>query len=556
MANVGIGGDNRLTTTEHTLGRQQILRFMALGMMAMLSFPTLAIDHTRKPNILFIFSDDLSYRDLSSYGQEQFRTPNLDRLAMNGIRFTRAYSGSSECAPSRASLMTGMHMGHCRIRANRSVRGQDHLLNEDVTVAEVLKKAGYATGFIGKWGIGLPGTEGTPDKQGFDFSYGFYDQMRAHGFFPHYLMRNGKAEPIPENYGFNMKRVYAYNRRPSDRVEDVKNTYDENGRLVPDGVPDPASAKYSEDLFQNEALSFIKQNRDNPFFLYYATQLPHGPCITPDLGAYKDKPWDLKHKEWAAMLGHLDRGVGRMVDLLEQLEILDNTVIFFAGDNGYSQPGYFGRPQHKDDPLFRNKGPWPKGKFTSTHEGGVRVPFFVYWKDRIKAGENDHLCALYDVLATAADLAGVTPPKNDGISLAPILLGKPDEQETHQYLYWENGTKSQHTQSARLGQWWAYRDHPSKSIQLYDVTKDIACENDMAQSNPEVVARFRRIFTEAHVDSEWYVNPGESKEQTAAKRSKEKFMKNLQPATKPNTAYRGRAEQPPAGDLLKVAPEE
>ena len=216
--------------------------------------------------------------------------------------------------------------------------------------------------------------------------------------------------------------------------------YDEHGHLVPDGVPVAAAAKYSEDLFQDEALSFIKKNRDKPFFLYYATQLPHGPCITPDLGAYKDKPWDLKHKEWAAMMGHLDRGVGRMVDLMEQLEILDNTVIFFAGDNGYSQWGYFGRPLHEDDPLFKNKGPWPKGKLTSTHEGGVRVPFFVYWKDKIKAGENDHLCALYDVLATAADLAGIAPPKTDGISFAPILRGKPNEQETHRYLYWENGS--------------------------------------------------------------------------------------------------------------------
>jgi arylsulfatase A-like enzyme len=547
-----------MTSTKHASRRRQILKPIGLGMIvsAMLSCPTLAKEHERKPNILFIFSDDLSYRDLSSYGQEQFRTPNLDKLAMNGIRFTQAYSGSPECAPSRGSLMTGMHMGHCRIRANSSVRGQDHLLSEDVTVAEVLKGSGYTTGFIGKWGIGLPGTEGTPDKQGFDFSYGYYDQGRAHGFFPHYLMRDGKPEPIPENYKFSMKRVYVYNGRPTDRLDDVKNIYDENGRLVPDGVPTATAAKYSEDLFQNEALSFIKKNRDNPFFLYYATQLPHGPCITPDLGAYKDKPWDLKHKEWAAMLGHLDRGVGKMVDLMEQLEILDNTVIFFAGDNGYSQWGYFGRPLHKDDPLFKNKGPWPKGKFTCTHEGGVRVPFFVYWKGRIKAGENDHLCALYDVLATAADLAGIAPPTTDGISLAPILLGKPDEQETHRYLYWENGTMSRHAQSVRMDQWWAYRDHPSKPMALYDVTKDIACKNNLAKDNPDAIERIRQIFTEAHIDSEWYVNPGESKEQTSAKRENAASMKRMQRGTAANTAYRGLAEQSPAGDVLKAAPEE
>ena len=547
-----------MTSTNRAFGEWHTLTPLGLGMItvAMLCCSTLAKEHEGKPNILFIFSDDLSYRDLSSYGQEQFRTPNLDRLAMNGIRFTQAYSGSPECAPSRGSLMTGMHMGHCRIRANTSVRGQDHLLSEDVTVAEVLKKGGYATGFIGKWGIGLPGTEGAPDKQGFDFSYGYYDQARAHGFFPHYLMRNGKPEPIPENYGFNMKRVNTYNGRPVDRLEDVKNIYDVHGHLVPDGVPVAAAAKYSEDLFQDEALSFIKTNRDKPFFLYYATQLPHGPCITPDLGAFKDKPWDLKHKEWAAMLGHLDSGVGKMVDLMEQLEILDNTVIFFAGDNGYSQWGYFGRPLHEDDPLFKNKGPWPKGKFTSTHEGGVRVPFFVYWKDKIKAGENDHLCALYDVLATAADLAGVMPPETDGISFAPTLLARPNEQQTHEYLYWENGTFSPHAQSVRMNQWWAYCEHPSKPIMLYDISQDIDSRNDVAKDHPDVINRITQIFTEAHTDSEWYVNPGESKTQIAAKRKKATASGGMQHSTRANTAYRGRTERSPVGDVQKAAPEE
>ena len=547
-----------MRNTSHAFGPKRFfaILIMVVAIAATHTNATFAIEDPQKPNILIIFSDDLSHSDLSCYGQKEFSTPNLDALALNGIRFTQAYSGSPECAPSRGSLMTGMHMGHCRIRANSSVRGQDHLLSEDVTMAEVLKGAGYTTGFIGKWGIGLPGTEGAPDKQGFDFSYGYYDQARAHGFFPHYLMRNGKPEPIPENYGFNMKRVSTYNGRPVDRLDDVKNIYDEHGHLVPDGVPVPAAAKYSEDLFQDEALSFIKKNRDKPFFLYYATQLPHGPCITPDLGEYKDKPWDLKHKEWAAMLGQLDRGVGEMVDLMEQLEILDNTIIFFAGDNGYSQWGYFGRPLHEDDPLFKNKGPWPKGKFSSTHEGGVRVPFFVYWKDKIKAGENDHLCALYDVLATAADLAGVMPPKTDGISFAPILRGKPDKQEAHQYLYWENGTMSPHAQSVRLDQWWAYRDHPSKPIQLYDVTKDLACKNDLAKNNPEVVDRLKQIFTEAHSDSEWYVNPGESKELTSAKRAKAMSTISMQHSTRANTAYRGGAEASPEGEVLKTAPEE
>ncbi len=508
--------------------------------MVMPSCVTVAKRRVRKPNILFIFSDDLSYRDLSCYGQKKFSTPNLDKLAISGVRFTQAYCGSPECAPSRASLMTGMHMGHCRIRANRSVRGQDHLLREDATVAEVLKQAGYTTGFIGKWGIGLPGTEGTPDKQGFDFSYGYYDQLRAHGFFPHYLMRNGRPEPLPGNYGFNMQRVY---RHTGDKSGKFNNTYNENGRLLPDGVKDPSKAQYSEDLFQDEALAFIKNNRDGPFFLYYATQLPHGPCITPDLGPYKDKPWDQKHKEWAAMVTHMDNGVGRMVSLLEKLQILNNTVIFFAGDNGYSHWGYFGRKAFSDDPLFKNKGPWPKGKFTCSHEGGLRVPFFVYWKGRIRPKETDHICALYDILETAADLAGGDPPETDGISLVPILLGTPDEQEKHRYLYWENGTRSPHAQSVRLDQWWAYRSHPSVPIKLYDITKDINCRKDLSKKNPDVVETIRQIFVEAHTDSKWYINPGESRKQTAAKRQEAVDAKSMQNPTKANSEYRGRAGQ-------------
>ncbi len=486
----------------------------------------------RKPNIIFVLSDDLSYRDLSAYGQEQFTTPNLDRLALGAMRFTQAYSGSPECAPARASLMTGMHMGHCRIRANRSVRGQDHLTANDVTVAEVLERAGYATGFIGKWGIGLPGTEGVPHEQGFDFAYGYYDQLRAHGFFPHYMMHNGEVEPHPENYGFNMPRVY---KHTGDKTGEHDNHYDATGRLIPDGVSTSAKATHSENLFQREALSFIRRNKNGPFFLYYATQLPHGPCITPNLGAYKDKDWDQKHKEWAAMMTHLDESVGKIVALLAELDLAKDTIIFFAGDNGYSHWGYFGRKPYTDDPLFKNKGPWPKGKFTCTHEGGLRVPFFAHWPGRIEAGESDHPCALYDFLATAAELADVTAPPTDGISLAPTLLGKPDQQRKHDYFYWENGTHSPHAQSARRGHWWATRSHPSKPIALYRLDRDLACEHDLAKDHPDIVKRFEAIFAQAHTDSPWYINPGETKAQIDTKRERARAMNGMQVPTRANT---------------------
>ncbi len=499
--------------------------------------PLLAAAHGQvpeQPNIVVILADDLSYRDLGCYGQQHFTTPNLDRLATGGMRFTEAYSGAPECAPARGSLLTGMHLGHCRIRANRSARGQDHLVDADVTVAEVLKQAGYTTGFIGKWGVGLPGTEGAPERQGFDLSFGYYDQTRAHGFFPHFLLRNGQREWLPENHGFNMERVYEYNGRAVDQLDDVQNTYDADGRLVPDGVGDPARARYSEDLFQQEAQRFIRANHQRPFFLYYATQLPHGPCITPELGAYRDQPWSLKHREWAAMVGHLDRGVGRMVDLLEELEILENTVIFFASDNGYSQWGYFGRPAHQDDPLFQNKGPWSKGKFTCTHEGGLRVPFFAYWKGTVQAGQSDHVCALYDLLATTADLAGAEAPETDGLSLVPTLRGRSEDQQEHAYLYWEK----KHTQSARVGHWWAFREHPSRPIALFDISEDLQCERDLAAVQPEVVARVAGIFSAARVDSEWYLNPGDSEDSVAARQRSAREAGSMQQGVRANTVYR------------------
>ena len=214
-----------------------------------------------RPNILFILSDDLSYRDLSCFGQIQYRTPNLDRLCESGLRFDNAYSGSPECAPSRASLMTGLHMGHCRIRNNRSARGQDHLLASDITIAEALKQVGYATCMVGKWGIGLPCTEGTPDEKGFDCAYGFYDQKRAHTYYPHYLYENGRPVPIPENYGFDMEQSYRHTRVPEGLHE-----YDENGKLVAHGVKDPQVVKNSENLCYERASEFIDANKHQPFF--------------------------------------------------------------------------------------------------------------------------------------------------------------------------------------------------------------------------------------------------------------------------------------------------
>ena len=440
------------------------------------------------------------------------------------------------------SLPGGFDPGADQVDSRTKMRPSSKWIS-DVTVAEMLKEAGYRTGFVGKWGLGLPGSTGAPHKQGFDLAYGFYDQHRAHGFFPNYMMRNGEVENHPENHGFNMKRLYQYGRRPVDNLDDVANRYDENGRLIADGVADPKAVSYSEDLFEREALKFIREKREQPFFLYYASQLPHGPLIIPELGEFRDKPWSLKHKEWAAMVTRLDRTVGSMVATLRELGIEKDTVIFFAGDNGYSQWGYFGRSRWEDDPVFRNKGPWPEGKFSSTHEGGMRVPFFASWPGTIRAGESDHVCALYDFAATAAVLAGVEPPETDGISLVPTLLGKPGEQKAHPYFYWANEVMSVHAQSTRFGSWWACRPHPSKPVEVYNLKADPGCVKNLAYIHPELVARAEKIFTEAHTPSQWYVNPGETADEVKSKARRGRASKGMTQSTGPNQRTEPRKPQ-------------
>jgi arylsulfatase A-like enzyme len=218
------------------------------------------------------------------------------------------------------------------------------------------------------------------------------------------------------------------------------------------------------------------------------------------------------------MVEEMDISVGEIINTLKEEGILENTVIFFAGDNGYSQYGLFGRVPWQDDPIFKNKGPWPQGKFSSTHEGGLQVPFFVYWKGKIEPGVSYHICALYDFPATAADIAGVKPPRTDGISLYPTITGKKKLQQEHDFYYWENGSHSNHAQSVRFGKWWAYRPAPSEPVELYDLTSDMGCTRNLAGSNPEVIFQIKEIMTREHRDSEWYVNPGESKEQSEEKR--------------------------------------
>jgi len=491
----------------------------------------------RKPNIVLILADDLSYRDLSIWGQTRFSTPNLDRLAAEGLRFTQGYAGAPECAPSRGTLMTGLHTGHAPIRDNRSARGQDHLADSDSTIAEVLKQSGYATGFFGKWGIGLPGTPGTPDKQGFDEAFGFYDQRRAHTFFPRYLFRNGRKIDYPGNFGFDMAHMYEDNGTPAASRDSAEH-YDREGRLIPAGIADRSRAVYSEDVIEDAAVDFVRRYRDGPFFLYFATQLPHGPVVTDSLGLLlnrSDFP-TTAHKEWASMVMRIDEFAGELTALLGQLGILDQTLILFASDNGYSMCGYFARGNQgtnwPDDPFFRNKGPFRGGEF-SLMEGGIRIPFFANWPGAIPAGVSGTPVWLVDLLPTFAELAGVasSAPPNDGASLVPLFSGDPGSFPAARALYWENARE----QAVRKGPWKAYRPTPDDPMELFLIEEDIHSERNLADAYPKVVSEMARIMRRSHIDHPWYWNPRETREDFRQKESLAAELGQLQVARQGNS---------------------
>ena len=477
--------------------------------------PSTGTSRPSRPNVIIILADDLSYVDLGYTGQKLIQTPNIDRLAAEGLRFSEAYSAAPACAPSRAGVMTGLHMGHCRIRSNGVQKpwpgykkGSDaNLKAEDVTIAEVLKSAGYATGYVGKWGLGEADTEGAPNKKGFDYSFGHYNQTCAHSYYPPRLWENGKEIQLPENKGFKIKEI-------SDA------SYDQNGTFHAPGVADPAKAKNSQALVHAAGLDFIRRSKDRPFFLYYATQLPHGGLMVPSLGSYKDQKWPLENKEWAGMVTWLDQCVGDIVGLLRELKLEENTLIIFASDNGYSQWIYMGRPHWEDDPLFKNKGPWPGGKF-AVYEGGSRVPMVAYWPKHIQPGESRLLTASYDLMPTLTELAGVASPSTDGISLVPELLGRPAQQKKHDFLYWENGGLTKYGQAVRFGPWYAVHEHPKKPMQLFNVEQDPACTRDLASEHSDLVTRAKTMMTKSHVDSDWFNNPGEESSKKAMQVSPE-----------------------------------
>ncbi|HUT30384.1 MAG TPA: arylsulfatase [Sedimentisphaerales bacterium] len=445
---------------------------------------------TRKqPNIIFILADDLGYGDLGCYGQKQIQTPNLDLMAAEGMRFTQHYAGSTVCAPSRCSLMTGLHTGHCRVRANSRILMEP----EDVTVAEVLKGAGYVTGIIGKWGVGHPPPPGDPERNGFDYFFGYLNMVHAHNYYPEFLWRNEDKVLLDDNRlaaGYQGEQGWSWRQ-----------------------------GTYSHDLFSAEALRFVDVFRNEPFFLYLAYTIPHannegGRHIgngmeVPDYGIYRDKDWPDPKKGHAAMISRMDRDIGTLLAKLEELGIDDNTLVMFASDNGPHEEG------GADPAFFNSNGPLT-GIKRDLYEGGIRVPLIARWPGKIKPGSvSDHISAFWDFLPTAAELGGAkAPEKTDGISMVPTLLGQPGKQKEHEYLYWEfheRGGK----QAVRMGDFKAVRlnvhEDPNAPLELYDLKSDIAEKHNVADRHPDVISRIETILKSARTDTERWPIPKQQK---------------------------------------------
>lgn len=466
---------------------------LALGAFAIVLHLQAAVrsaEPDRGPNILFILADDLGYGDLGCYGGKVVATPEIDRMAAQGMRWTQFYAGATVCAPSRCVLMTGRHGGHATVRGNADMQRQS-LADADFTVAELLGSAGYATALVGKWGLGEEGTPGPPWLQGFDVFYGYLNQQHAHNYYPEFLWRGDHREPL----GNVLQRNGA--------------AYEAIGA----GVAEKKVA-YSHDRFTAEALRFVESHRQEPFFLYLAYTIPHAnneaTRLTgngqevPDYGAYADRSWPDAAKGHAAMLERMDADVGRLLARLRELGIDEKTIVFFASDNGPHHEGGF------DPELFDPNGPL-RGMKRDLYEGGIRVPWIVRWPGHIAPGTtSEHVGYFGDLMATAAELAGVALPAGpalDSISIVPTLLGNPTQQKSHPYLYWEfyeQGSK----QAVRQGPWKAVRmPMVTGKTELYQLDEDPSESRNVAADHPDIVARLNGLMDEAHVPSDRWPVP-------------------------------------------------
>ncbi len=467
-----------------------------------------------KPNIIYILADDLGYGELGVYGQKIIETPNIDMLAEGGMKFTQHYSGAPVCAPARCVLLTGKHSGNAHIRGNDEWRsrgdvwnfqamfddpnleGQRPIPDSIITLPEMLQEAGYATGGVGKWGLGAPNTEGVPYKQGFDLFYGYNCQRQAHTYYPMHLWRN------EEKVLLNNKLVAPNTKLSADADLDNEAAY-----------ADFTLTDYAPDLMQNEALGFIEKNKDKPFFLYYASPVPHVPLQAPQrwVEYYKKKlgdeaPYDgnkgyfpnhTPNATYAAMISYLDEQVGELVTRLKTLGLYENTLIIFSSDNGPTYAGGANTPFFDSAAPFVTKRGRGKG---SVYEGGIRVPMIAHWPGHIKPGSvSNHISAFQDVYPTLAELTQASPKTSlDGLSFLPALMEK--EQTEHPFLYWEF-PESGGQQALRMGKWKAVRQNIKKGeldIELYNLETDLQEQNNVAVEQPELIEEIKAIFLEQH----------------------------------------------------------
>ncbi len=454
-----------------------------------------SIQAEKKPNIIYILADDLGYGDLSCYGQTKFSTPNLDKLAKTGIKFTQHYSGSAVCAPSRCTLMTGMHTGHADIRGNKelnNMEGQTPLNANTITVARILKKAGYVTGAFGKWGLGYPGSVGDPNMKGFDTFYGYNCQRMAHRYYPAYLWDNQKKDSLPGN----------------DWAHTVT---------------------YAPDVVQKKTLQFIEANKDRPFFAYVPLIQPHAEIIAPDDTIYaklkgkfvEDHPYKAKkggdygpgvemmgycsqpnpHAVFASMIVRADMYVGQIMAKLKELGIDNHTIVMFSSDNGPHEEG-------GAEPAFFNSAGGLRGVKRDLYEGGIRNVFIANWPGKIKAGSvSNHISAFYDVLPTCADIAGVKlDSKTDGLSFLPELTGK-GAQKKHDFMYWEYNFFGGR-QAVRIGDWkgvvYGLNKKTDPDLELYNLATDVAETKNVAAQHPDIVTKMKAILKDQHTDSKLF----------------------------------------------------
>ena len=480
-------------------------RAIFLGLIAQLFLGWISVSDgfsQKKPNVIYIYADDLGYAEIGAYGQEKIKTPNLDRLAKEGMKFTDHYTGTPVCAPARAMLMTGKHGGHAYIRGNYELggfpdseeRGQMPLKEGTFTLGHLMQQAGYKTALVGKWGLGMNGTSGSPLKQGFDYYYGLLDQKQAHSFYPTHLWENDKQDTLNNTF-INVHRALDPKKATAKDFDYYK------GKV------------YAPEKMTEKALSFIDQNKEKPFFLYLPYPLPHVSLQAPDafvkpyIGKFEEQPYygqqgyasnQYPYSTYAAMITFLDAQVGIIMEKIKALGLDENTIIMFSSDNGTTFNGGV-------NAKYFNSVDGLRGLKTDVYEGGIREPFLARWPGKIKPGSTSHLIsAQFDLLATMADLTGQKVESTDGISFLPTLMGKLKKQEKHKYLYFEFPEKGGQV-AIRMGDWKGVRTNvkkdPNSPWQIYHLKTDRNETKDLAASQPGLVKQFEAIVKKEHQDS-------------------------------------------------------